>query len=89
MNKYWFKPKGFGYGATPTTWEGWLVVIIFVLFLFSLSYKLKEGKILEYIIYLVLGIITMIIITKNKTDGVGKWNWRRNYFFYISEKIMD
>jgi hypothetical protein len=20
---YWFKPKSFGYGATPVTWRGW------------------------------------------------------------------
>lgn len=24
FNKYWFKPKRFGYGATPTTWEGFV-----------------------------------------------------------------
>ncbi|MEI9964284.1 MAG: hypothetical protein WDM92_05875 [Caulobacteraceae bacterium] len=29
MNRYWFKPKTYGYGATPSTWEGWLVTIGF------------------------------------------------------------
>ena len=24
-NQYWFKPKVFGYGATPATWEGWAI----------------------------------------------------------------
>ena len=23
MSRYWFKPKRYGYGATPATWEGW------------------------------------------------------------------
>ncbi len=23
MTRYWFKPKRYGYGATPVTWEGW------------------------------------------------------------------
>jgi hypothetical protein len=23
MTRYWFRPKRYGYGATPTTWEGW------------------------------------------------------------------
>lgn len=27
----WFRPKDFGYGATPVTWEGWLATILFVL----------------------------------------------------------
>ena len=25
MAKYWFKPKRYGYGATPVTWQGWMV----------------------------------------------------------------
>ncbi|MDB5419524.1 MAG: uncharacterized protein JWP50_2943 [Phenylobacterium sp.] len=27
----WFRPKHFGYGATPSTWEGWLATLLFVL----------------------------------------------------------
>jgi hypothetical protein len=23
MARYWFKPRRYGYGATPVTWEGW------------------------------------------------------------------
>ena len=23
MTRYWFRPKRYGYGATPSTWEGW------------------------------------------------------------------
>ena len=34
MTRYWFKPKRYGYGATPVTWEGWaftgLVVAVIV-----------------------------------------------------------
>ena len=25
--RYWFRQKKFGYGATPNTWQGWVVVI--------------------------------------------------------------
>ena len=28
-NQFWFKPKTSGYGATPTTWEGWTVMAIY------------------------------------------------------------
>jgi hypothetical protein len=24
--EFWFRPKAFGYGATPDSWEGWMVV---------------------------------------------------------------
>ena len=29
MSKVWFKPKRFGYGATPASWEGWLATALF------------------------------------------------------------
>ena len=28
MNAYWFKPRQYGYGVTPTTWEGWAVTFL-------------------------------------------------------------
>ena len=26
MTTYWFRPKRYGYGATPVTWQGWVLV---------------------------------------------------------------
>jgi hypothetical protein len=31
MSRPWFAPKSFGYGFTPTTWEGWLATVLFML----------------------------------------------------------
>ncbi|MEP7166392.1 MAG: hypothetical protein ABI758_00255 [Candidatus Woesebacteria bacterium] len=31
MKKLWFKRKTYGYGWTPASWQGWLVVAVFVL----------------------------------------------------------
>ena len=28
MTTYWFRPKRFGYGATPCTWQGWLFTAV-------------------------------------------------------------
>lgn len=30
MKKYWFKNKTYGWGWTPASWEGWLVLAIYV-----------------------------------------------------------
>lgn len=27
--KYWFKAKTYGWGWTPSSWQGWLIMIIF------------------------------------------------------------
>lgn len=29
--KLWFKEKSYGWGWTPATWEGWVVVLLFIL----------------------------------------------------------
>ncbi len=84
MTKYWFKPKAFGYGATPTTWEGWLFTLI--------SALVAAGAIIAIVIaetnrwpgrrplevacafVFVATLIGTIIISRNKTDG--DWRWR-------------
>ena len=30
MNPYWFKPRRYGFGASPCTWEGWLSTLVFL-----------------------------------------------------------
>ncbi len=30
VNDYWFTPKLKGYGAVPTTWEGYTLVVLFL-----------------------------------------------------------
>jgi hypothetical protein len=33
---YWFKAKLYGWGWTPAKWQGWLVLLVYVLFLLTL-----------------------------------------------------
>lgn len=71
LNKYWFKPRRFGYGATPTTWEGWVVVLAFMAYLLAISSFMTE----DVTFYAVAGIIAIFVISKKKTDGEWKWSW--------------
>jgi len=72
MNKYWFKPKRYGYGAYPSTWEGWLVTLIFVLFVAYRAYSVHSSRLIfELIVYAVI----IIYITKIKTEEKWKWRW--------------
>ena len=27
MARFWFRPRRYGYGATPVTWEGWALTV--------------------------------------------------------------
>ncbi len=31
MPKYWFKARRYGWGWTPATWQGWLVMAIYIM----------------------------------------------------------
>lgn len=33
MKKYWFRNKEYGWGWVPITWQGWLIIILYILFI--------------------------------------------------------
>ena len=79
MNKFWFKPKTFGYGATPITWEGWAVAagyMFFVLFV-TLGLLGREPSLAIWLLWVVLLVAVtgaMTWLAQRKTDG--EWRWR-------------
>ncbi len=73
-NKYWFRPKTYGYGATPSSWEGWLVTLFFILLIISRTVQLQENT-LRFFVEFIIILIVLIIIIKYKTEGKMKWNW--------------
>jgi len=42
--RVWFKRKQYGWGWTPATWEGWLVLGIYTGALVSLFMKIDDGS---------------------------------------------
>jgi hypothetical protein len=85
MTRYWFKPKRYGYGATPATWEGWaftgLVVAIaaIVASVASRSGHPFSGPV-ALMCWAVLAtiIVLTVVIVKFKTDGAWRWRWGRD-----------
>jgi hypothetical protein len=80
MVQYWFRPKRYGYGATPTTWQGWaltmgtvavMLAVSLCLRLTSRSYWALAGLISFDVI--VLGCFA--VVTYLKTDGGWRWRW--------------
>jgi len=77
FNKYWFKPKSSGYGATPTTLEGWLLVLIFVVYVVLLAVFFVPDSMAPYYWNLGIGLVVLIYVSKIKTEGDWKWNFRK------------
>jgi len=71
---YWFRPKLFGWGAVPVTWQGWLVTIgLIVLALPVARLAALRGPLhLALIVPLILGYIYLCWA---KTDGAWRWRW--------------
>ena len=82
MNEYWFRPKTYGYGATPTTWQGWAVIgaaviVIAAAALLILGYGAHSPS--GYIAFFAveaLVIATLWMVCRRKTDGEWRWRWR-------------
>jgi len=82
MNRYWFRPKRYGYGATPTTWEGWVVTIaapaIVVGSVVAMNAVVDRSDFVAWMVWAVLvaGITFWYVrVTRNRTDGEWRWRW--------------
>ena len=86
MPDYWFKPKTYGYGATPVTWQGWVVTLAAVAYIIGLTQVLIIGPlsaghppglltVLVWAACTVTAVSALVAISRAKTDGEWKWRW--------------
>jgi hypothetical protein len=71
---YWFRPKRFGFGAVPVTWQGWLATILFggiagVL----VHYGRHRGPV--WFVLLVPLLAAFLALLAIKTDGEWRFRW--------------
>jgi len=76
---YWFRPKKFGYGAAPNTWEGWAVTAAYCLLMWAsaavmVTHLNAHAIVVTSIAAMVAATIALIVIAVMKTDG----HWGRN-----------
>jgi hypothetical protein len=73
----WFKPRRFGYGATPTNWKGWAFVGAYVLLVFVVVGLLVAETAPAWLGLVIVAALTavLVVITKAKTDGEWRWRW--------------
>jgi hypothetical protein len=75
MSQPWFKPKSFGYGASPANGEGWALTIGFVLFVLALALAIQAAR-MPVEIGIVIGLAVaaaFIVLTKARTEGPLRW----------------
>ena len=79
MPRYWFRQKKFGYGATPNTWQGWVLsmlsgALLFVVVLTGPSIQDNGLRAVWMILGSAAILVPTVIIAYFKTEG--GWRWR-------------
>jgi len=79
MPRYWFRQKKFGYGATPNSWQGWVLSIVggLLLLVVVVTGPSIRDNVLRAL-WMILGsaavLVPTILIAYRKTEG--GWRWR-------------
>jgi len=80
MSKLWFKAKKYGFGWYPSTWQGWMVILIYVIIFSILVYIFEtnvEKYLIPYIISIIILSLLLIYISYKKGEKAG-WRWEKN-----------
>ena len=76
--RIWFKRKKYGYGWTPSTWEGWAVIVFYMVLgiapLLFFSFVVIERYLIFYIIYNLIEGAGLFYVCK-KFGETPKWQW--------------
>ncbi len=86
MNKYWFKPKTYGWGYVPISIEGWIATLIVLIVALILAYinnifnplkiTIKDG--LLFTIEIIILGFAFVKILEMKCKGKLKWRWGKS-----------
>ncbi|AJP73030.1 hypothetical protein [Sphingomonas hengshuiensis] len=71
---YWFRPRRFGFGARPATWQGWVVTLVFVVAA-ALVANLASHRGEVYLVLLVPLVAALLWLIFTRTDGEWRWRW--------------
>ncbi len=71
---YWFRPKRFGLGAVPVTWQGWVATFAFGAII-GLVVNFAAHRERFWLVLLVPLVGGFIWLLANKTDGDIGFRW--------------
>lgn len=80
MKKLWFVRKTYGWGWTPATWQGWLVILIFVglmaLNVLRIQNQLNsENDIIFIFIPQTFVLVFILLLITYATGETPRWQW--------------
>ena len=73
-NKLWFKAKEYGWGWYPSTWQGWIVILIWVLIFAIILVNINESNPVFNFLLIAISVIILIYICYKKGEKPS-WRW--------------
>ncbi len=84
MSQYWFKPKRYGYGATPASWEGWAATILAAAVVagsvIAMNLLVDRSNAVAWLIWaaaIAVAMLWFVKLSRRRTDGEWRWRWGR------------
>ena len=78
MKHLWFRAKRYGYGWYPANWQGWVVLLVYVLFVAigaaGLSYFRTEDAATAYTVIMLVATAVLIYICYRTGEPLA-WHW--------------
>lgn len=80
---YWFKRKLYGWGWTPAKWQGWCVILIYILIILSLVLTREDAipgnpdsgsNFLTFALPIIVLTVLLIIVAYKKGEKP-RWQW--------------
>lgn len=80
MQKLWFKTKRYGWGWTPATWQGWLVLVIFLALIIGNVLRIdatqhSNSDALMSILPQNAILVLVLILICYRTGEKPRWRW--------------
>ena len=82
MKKHWFKAKNYGWGWAPATWQGWLILGLFVLIVVKVFFEIdaRSHSVSDTLMNFVPRLVSftaILIFICYKTGEKPEWRWGR------------
>ncbi|MGO9485560.1 MAG: hypothetical protein ACLPX9_13385 [Rhodomicrobium sp.] len=71
----WFRPKRYGWGASPANWKGWLAIGVFLVLVLAVNLALAGEPLLMQLGALGVLLALFAWIVWKKTEGDWRWRW--------------
>ena len=76
---YWFKRKLYGWGWTPARWQGWVVLVVYIIGVTAFAFTIDENSPSREVMF--TGILPIILLTIAliricyKKGEKPRWQW--------------